>query len=163
VEHIIQDGASSDRTLEILERYRSQTDWVSQPDRCQADALDKAIRRSRGDILLVLNADDQLRSGMLSWAAQHMSRHPEAAVIYGDLYIIDSRGNIIGMSTGPSPYSFKRILCVQDVIPAQAAFIRRSHLAQVGLGRIPGWTPVRIMSCSCVLVPGFPCCTSRAS
>ncbi len=133
VEHIIQDGASVDGTVAILERYTGQIDWVSEPDRGQADALDKALKRSRGNILLILNADDMLMPDAASWAAVVMARCPSEAVIYGDLYLMDEVGNVTGEFIAPE-YDFPSVLCVEKVLPAQAAFIRRSALEQVGLG-----------------------------
>lgn len=65
-----------------------------------------------------------------------MRRHAEAAVIYGDVLLIDEEGKGIGGFLGPE-YNFERIFCVEEVIPAQAAFIRRSSLEQVGLGTDP--------------------------
>lgn len=137
VEHIIQDGVSTDETPLILERYKGQVDWLAEPDRGQADGLDRALKRCRGDFILVLNADDVLLPQAASWAVVHMARHPEAAVIYGDLYIIDGAGEVITALVGPAPYDFEQMLCVEQVLPAQAAFIRRSCLEQVGLGADP--------------------------
>ncbi len=133
VEHIVQDGASTDCTVEILRRYMGRVDWVSEPDHGQADALDKALKRSRGDILLVLNADDMLLPHASSWAVEAMSGYPADAVIYGDLYLMDEEGNITGKYVAPE-YDFASVLCVERVLPAQAAFIRRSALEHVGLG-----------------------------
>ena len=136
VEHIVQDGGSTDGTVEILKRYDSKIDWVSEEDRGQAHALNKALGRSQGAILLVLNADDILLPHAAAWAVRQMTRYPEAAVAYGDVLLIDEEGNGIGGFLGPD-YSFEKIFCVEEVIPAQAAFIRRSSLEQVGLGTDP--------------------------
>jgi glycosyltransferase involved in cell wall biosynthesis len=136
VEHIIQDGGSDDGTLEILERYGAAVDWRSEPDKGQADGLDKAIKRSHGDILIVLNADDLLLPHAASWAVDRMRSNPEAAVVYGDLLIIDELGNESGLYLAPD-YDFSGVFCVEKVIGAQAAFIRRSMFEQVGLGTDP--------------------------
>ena len=45
VEYIVVDGASSDGTPAILERYRREIDVVvSEPDRGPADAINKGLR-----------------------------------------------------------------------------------------------------------------------
>lgn len=141
VEHIVQDGASADGTVEILQRYTGRVDWMSEPDRGQADALDRVIKRSHGDILLVLNADDMLLPNAVSWAVEALARYPTDAVIYGDLYLMDEFGNAIGEYVGPE-YDFASVLCVEKVLPAQAAFIRRSALEQVGL-----WADATLDTC----------------
>lgn len=56
-EHIIVDAGSVDGTLEILRDY-SHLKWVSEPDRGQSDALNKAFGMSNGSIIVALNCDD---------------------------------------------------------------------------------------------------------
>jgi glycosyltransferase involved in cell wall biosynthesis len=135
VEHIVQDGASDDGTVEILRRYgrnERSLQVVSVPDTGQSDGLNRALQRCRGDILGVLNADDEYLPHAASWSVEQFARHPGAAVVYGDKFNIDARGEILSISRGPHPYRFDRLFCVEDVPPAQAAFIRRSAFEQVG-------------------------------
>jgi glycosyltransferase involved in cell wall biosynthesis len=137
VEHIIQDGASSDDSVDILRAYTGRVDWVSEPDNGQADGLNRAIKRSRGDILIVLNTDDELLPSAAAWGVAQMINFTDHAVIYGDLLFIDELGKETGYFLGPE-YDFPGVFCVEKVIGAQAAFIRRSMLAQVGLGADAG-------------------------
>ncbi len=133
VEHIIQDGASTDGTVDKLKKYDGKIDWISEPDKGQSDGLDKALKRCRGDIILVLNADDELLPHAASWGVENMARYPDAAVVYGDQYVIDSNGKIIKALKYDFSYDFFKLLCVELVLPAQSAFIRRAHFEQVGL------------------------------
>src|SRR5689334_16922805 len=60
-ELVIQDGASSDGTLDIINRLTSRDSrvrLVSERDDGQADALNKALARARGAYVGWLNADD---------------------------------------------------------------------------------------------------------
>jgi glycosyltransferase involved in cell wall biosynthesis len=132
VEHIVQDGASRDGTADILRSYTGRIEWVSMQDRGQADGLNKALQRCKGDILLVLNADDELLPSAAAWGVRQMTAFPDAAVVYGDMRLIDAEGNESGTFTAPE-YDFAGVLCVEKVIGAQAAFIRRSMFEQVGL------------------------------
>lgn len=60
-EYIIIDGASTDGTLDIINKYRDQIDYlVSEPDKGISDAFNKGIRAATGDIIGICNADDQL-------------------------------------------------------------------------------------------------------
>jgi glycosyltransferase involved in cell wall biosynthesis len=61
VEHVVVDGASTDRTLEILrERDRVGLRWTSESDAGIYDAMNKGVRLATGDFVLFLGADDVL-------------------------------------------------------------------------------------------------------
>ncbi len=145
VEHVIQDSASTDGTREIVEEYAAcypeKIRTVSEKDRGQADGLNRVIQRAQGEILLVLNADDALLPHACSWGSTQLLKHPDAGAVYGDEYIIDEHG--ITLETFIArPYDFEKVLCLELVPPAQASFIRRSALEQVGY-----YADARIDSC----------------
>ena len=65
VEHLIMDGVSTDKTLEIVEHYRSVYEQCgmalrvfSEKDRGPYDAMNKGIRIATGDLVGILNSDD---------------------------------------------------------------------------------------------------------
>jgi glycosyltransferase involved in cell wall biosynthesis len=70
VEMIIQDGGSTDGTLEILRKYEGRVDWISEKDGGQSDGLNRALQRCRGDIIGVLNSDDAYLPHAASWAVE---------------------------------------------------------------------------------------------
>lgn len=77
IEYIIVDGASTDGTLSILERYRSRLALViSEPDNGQSQAVNKGMSHATGDILTWLNSDDMLAPGALAAAAMAFDTHP---------------------------------------------------------------------------------------
>ncbi len=77
VEHIVVDGASTDGSLEIIERYRAGlANVVTEPDKGIYDAMNKGLDRASGDIVCFLNADDQYASrSVLSRVAEQMRRN----------------------------------------------------------------------------------------
>lgn len=67
LEYIVIDGGSSDGTVNILRRYEAQLAyWVSEPDRGQADAINKGFSRATGDLCAYLNSDDLYEPGCLA-------------------------------------------------------------------------------------------------
>lgn len=63
IEYIIIDGASTDGTLGIIERYFDRIDrFVSERDSGIYAGMNKGIRLATGDYILVLNADDYFRA-----------------------------------------------------------------------------------------------------
>lgn len=58
-EHIVQDGGSTDGTLDLLEsRLDPRRSVVSEPDGGIYDALNRALRRATGDVVGLLHSDD---------------------------------------------------------------------------------------------------------
>lgn len=59
LEYVVVDGASTDGTLSVIERYRDRiARFASEPDRGIAHAFNKGIAASSGSWLLMLNAGD---------------------------------------------------------------------------------------------------------
>jgi len=61
-EHIVVDGRSTDGTLNILRKY-PHLKYVSEPDKGQADAMNKGFGMSTGTVIVYLNADDFFAPG----------------------------------------------------------------------------------------------------
>ena len=60
VEHIIVDGGSSDGSVDELPNFdQFHTTIISEPDRGIYDAMNKGIRRSRGNFVWMLNSGDE--------------------------------------------------------------------------------------------------------
>lgn len=60
-EYIIVDGASTDNTMEIVNKYKDHIDRIiSEPDRGISDAFNKGIALATGDLIGIINSDDHL-------------------------------------------------------------------------------------------------------
>ena len=60
-ELIIVDGRSTDKTLDIIDRYKKDISvLVSEPDSGIYDAMNKGVNMAKGDWLYFLGADDIL-------------------------------------------------------------------------------------------------------
>jgi glycosyltransferase involved in cell wall biosynthesis len=93
IEHIVQDGGSDDGTLDVLRGYGDDVDWVSEPDRGQSDALNRAIARACGRWVAWLNADEfYLPSGLAALVAE--GEATGADVVYGDTAFCDADGRL---------------------------------------------------------------------
>jgi len=97
VEYIVVDGASTDGTVDVIERHDERIAyWVSEPDRGHADAFNKGIDLATGDTLLFMNAGDTFHDdGVLeriaasdAFAREDLSR----IIVYADAWGIHDDG-----------------------------------------------------------------------
>lgn len=66
LDYVIIDGASTDATMSIVERYRSRLSVVvSEKDRGISDAFNKGIAKSTGEVICFINSDDVMLPGSL--------------------------------------------------------------------------------------------------
>lgn len=63
LEYIVVDGASTDGTLSVVDRFRQRIDHViSEKDEGIADAMNKGLGLASGDYLVFLHADDYFKN-----------------------------------------------------------------------------------------------------
>ena len=97
LEYIIIDGGSIDGSVEIIKKYEPWlTYWVSEPDQGQTYAIDKGIRRARGEILNWLNSDDYLLPGALfALADAYKNNGHKGCVLCGNACYVNESGEIL--------------------------------------------------------------------
>lgn len=128
LEHIVIDGASTDGTVELLERS-PDIRWTSEPDSGQSEALVKGFGLARGHILTWLNADDELLPGAVRTVVETFSRHPEAGWVCGRAAISGA-----GRASAIEPMApiHDRDLQFGNPIVQPSTFFRRTALDQAG-------------------------------
>ncbi len=101
VEYLIIDGASTDRTVEIAESYRTLFEQrgyeyriITEPDKGIYDAMNKGIRLSSGNIIGIINSGDWYKDNALTTVAEIYKTNP-FDMFYADINLIKSDGTII--------------------------------------------------------------------
>ncbi len=84
LELIVIDGGSNDGTHAVVERYRHAiAHFISEPDRGQADAINKGFRLATGDVLAWLNSDDMYLPCTLQTAVRALGDTSAPCLAYG--------------------------------------------------------------------------------
>ena len=107
VEHIVMDGGSKDRTIEIVKEYADRHPhirWVSEKDKGQSDAMNKGLRLARGSLLGFLNADDFYEPGALAAAHEILKTLPEPSILIGNCNVIDDTGKLLWLNKPDTRY-----------------------------------------------------------
>lgn len=135
VEYILIDGASTDNTMRIIERYRDHIHTVvSEPDQGLYDAMNKGLSLATGDYVCFLNAgdclheDDTLLGMVHSVATSHEASCPPD-VLYGDTALVDSEGHFLRMRrlTPPEHLTWKSFR--HGMLVCHQAFFARRAIA----------------------------------
>jgi glycosyltransferase involved in cell wall biosynthesis len=131
MEYLLVDGASTDGSLEIIRKYADKFEWwVSEPDTGQAEAINKGLRRAKGEIVAWLNSDDIYLPGAIEKAVAVFEAQPDLGLVFGDVLAIDADGQTsnhlrYGDWSLPDLMAFR-------VIGQPSVFMRRSVLEQAG-------------------------------
>lgn len=131
LELVIQDGGSTDGTIDVVHSFGDiRISWKSEPDRGQADALNRAVRRAIGDWILWLNSDDTLAPGVLAKIVPRLAS-AQFLIVHGDFGIIDGEGRIVKRYVC-SPMTFERLLRRGAYVFSGTVFVGRDLVAKVG-------------------------------
>lgn len=96
IEVFVCDGGSTDETLDVLRRYESQIRWISEPDRGQSHAVNKALTATSGEIVAWLNSDDLHGAGALALVSRVFGENPSIMACYGAAEYIDDDDGFLG-------------------------------------------------------------------
>jgi len=132
IEYIVIDGQSTDNTVSILKEYDKRITWISEADKGQTDAINKGIRKSKGDIIAYLNSDDIYLPNTISRIVKEFKASPDVDFVYGDFHAIDSNGDLLcRMKT--IPFDPNILLYDANFISQPASFYRRRLFDKIGL------------------------------
>ncbi|HTS02279.1 MAG TPA: glycosyltransferase family 2 protein [Thermoanaerobaculia bacterium] len=130
LEYLVQDGGSTDGTLAVLREYEGRVPFVSEKDAGQADAINRGLSRTTGEILGYLNSDDVLRPGALAAVGEAFASDPALAFAWGRAAYVDEAGRVVSPCLA-RPDAIER-LADACFIAQPAAFFRRSVWEEVG-------------------------------
>ena len=99
-ELVVMDGASTDKTVEILNEYavkHKNITVVSEPDKGQWHALDKALALTRGEYLFQLcGQDGYLDNDWFKLCVETLEKHPDVSLVWGIPFNMSEDGKLLG-------------------------------------------------------------------
>lgn len=134
LEHVVQDGGSTDGSADLLADLADRhpgLSFRSAPDSGQSDALNRAAALTASDWLGWLNADEFYLPGAVSAVARVIAEEPDVDVVYGDCVFVDASGTFLRLLPA-HPFSLLTLRHYGCFISSCATFVRRRSLPPSG-------------------------------
>jgi predicted O-linked N-acetylglucosamine transferase (SPINDLY family)/glycosyltransferase involved in cell wall biosynthesis len=133
IEFVIQDGASTDGTLEIIKSYDDpRIKLVSEADSSHEEAFRKAFLRCEGDFIGSCLSDEELLPHATEEAVRILNEHPRLGAITRDGYNTDPEGKVLSEFIA-GDFDFVDYLFGRYCPMWASSFFRRSALAEIGM------------------------------
>lgn len=129
IELIVIDDGSSDNSVAIIENLKKQHDFIFiKQDNCGVyQTISRALNLARGKYISPFSSDDIYCEDKIESLVGLLEEHPEAAVAYGKIILIDNLGQKVKSINEPyrSGYILKNLLCGDFFINGLAALVRK--------------------------------------
>jgi Glycosyl transferase family 2 len=112
VEVIVVDDGSTDGSRRVIDRYRDRVVAVEQANGGQAAAVNAGFAASRGELIMFLDADDELRPQATERVVCHL--RPGVAKLHFRLDAVDKDGVPLGFTNPPE----SQPLAAGSVVPS---------------------------------------------
>ncbi len=134
LEYIIIDGASSDKTLEIINSYQRKINikLISEQDKGLYDAMNKGVKLATGEIVGILNSDDLFKSDNVLSIITEAFNNENIDAVYGDITYFAENEKVIKRYWHSGAYR-EGNLNNGWIIPHPALFLRKSIYNRFGL------------------------------
>jgi glycosyltransferase involved in cell wall biosynthesis len=96
VQVVVVDDGSTDDSREVLRGFEDRVEVVLKEQGGQASALNAGLERCRGEVLLVLDADDMLRPWAAERVAAAFAADPALSKVQFPMAIVDAAGEPTG-------------------------------------------------------------------
>ena len=133
IEHIIVDGVSEDKTLEIARACPHVSRIISEPDRGLYDAMNKGILAAKGEIIGILNSDDFYANPQVISQVMAKMEALKVDLLYADLDYVDPVNTTRVVRSWKSCDYHKNRFLQGWMPPHPTLFVRRQVYEQFGL------------------------------
>ena len=133
-EILLVDDGSTDNTRDQVRRF-PEVIYIRQDNSGLAAARNTGLRRSRGDLLVFLDADDRLVPQALEAGLDDFAAHPECAFVFGAFRRIDATGKPLAERAAMRPLgtdAYLGLLRNNKICMHATAMFRRPALEAVG-------------------------------
>ena len=134
IEHIIIDGGSTDKTIEIINSNKNKKlIFLSETDNGIYDALNKGIKIATGNVIGILHSDDIFSNTSVLNEVVKVIKEKKVDILSGDVFYYDQQKknikNRVIVSSSFKPWMFR-----YGFMPAHTAtFVKKNVFNKIGL------------------------------
>jgi len=132
---IVVDDGSTDKSREVVAQFGEAVQYIYQKNQGLAGARNTGIRASYGELIGLLDADDEWCPTYLEHIVALSEKHPHAAAFYCMAQCMDAEGNDLPQVVGGPPVSpdllYQKLLRANFIIPSTVTF-RRKPILEAG-------------------------------
>jgi glycosyltransferase involved in cell wall biosynthesis len=133
LEYFIEDGGSTDGTLDIIRKYEGELTWHSAPDNGMYDALNRGFARGSGEVMGWISATDLLHTRSLFVVGSVFRALPQVEWITGRPTGFCEEGWPVGVNRSVRRWSRWRFLAGSNrYIQQESTYWRRSLWERAG-------------------------------
>ena len=133
IEHIIVDGRSSDKTLDIVRSFPHVAWVISEKDKGIYDAMNKGIGLTTGEVIGILNSDDMYTDERVLADVAQAFEDPRVMTVYADLQYVHPDNTKKILRTWHSGLYRRNSFYYGWMPPHPTFFVRRSVYDRAGL------------------------------
>ena len=135
IEHIIVDGGSTDKTLEFIKEYNFKNKiLIHQTKSGIYNAMNLGIKKSTGDYVCILNADDIFNSNVtIERVVEKIIKNNDCSIFLGNVVFFNSE-NFKKISRSYSANNFNKNLLKFGIMPPHpGSFIKKQIYLKYGM------------------------------
>jgi glycosyltransferase len=132
VQHLIIDGLSTDKTMQIVSEYPNVAKVISEKDNGIYDAMNKGLRIATGEVIGILNSDDLYVDNKVLKEVAEIFADEQVDACYADLqYVQESDTNLLVRNWKSGAFT-KNSFLYGWMPPHPTLFLRRRVYDKIG-------------------------------
>lgn len=133
IEHIIVDGASTDKTIELIKQSANDnTHWISEKDSGIYDAMNKATNMAKGNYVCYLNAGDTFyEPDTVKKIVQTAKSNNFPDILYGETVVVNNEGTFLYNRRLKAPEKLNWKSFKQGMLVCHQAFIIKRSIFEL--------------------------------